>query len=281
MTSPANAGPTRAFEKIYQIRHFELDREHRLTPISLFNYLTETAISHSESLGRGPLAIAAHGFTWFLVRFHIQIDRYPRLGEELAVRTWPASLRGLYARREFVITAGGVVCCRATTRWVLINIARRRPVRLPPYISEAYEIFKQCAVDDSFEKIAPLGTPTISKAFHVRLSDLDPNHHATSAAYVDWCLEAVPREVHEAMLPVEIEVVFEKESTLGETLLSESCPCDAASQAEAEADADPGADDKADAEPNSGPSFLHQIQARESGLVLARGTSRWRSQSEA
>ncbi len=272
MTSPANAGPDRAFENTYQVRRFELDREHRLTPVSLFNYLTETANSHSESLGRGQLAIAAHGFTWFLVRFHIQIERYPRLGEELAVRTWAASLRGLYARREFVIMAGGTVACRATSRWVLINLARRRPVRQPLYISEAYEVFDQSAVDDDFDKIAPLETPTITKAFHVRLSDLDANQHATSAAYIDWCLEAVPREVHEAMLPVEIEVVFERESTLGETLLSESSPRNATSGYEAGHKPGPGP---------SRPSFRHQIRAGESGLVLARGTSRWRSQSEA
>ena len=40
---------------------------------------------------------------WLLSSWQIMIDRYPRLGEKLAVGTWHCASKGIYGYRNFVL----------------------------------------------------------------------------------------------------------------------------------------------------------------------------------
>lgn len=245
------------FEKAFEIRFTEIDHRWNATALVLFNLMQETAVAHSESVGRGPAAAKEHGFGWFLTRLHMRTDRYPRFGERIVIRTWPVNLHGLHAIREFeAIDSTGTCISRATTRGVVIDVRRRRPCRVPAWIAHAYPLLADRAVDDPFDVLPELSGVVTMNADRVRLSDTDSNAHANSSRYIDWMLESVRGEISKNFLPAAIEIAYKRELQAGEELETRNCRLGAPDQA--------------------GESFMHALNRKADGTLLATGRISWR-----
>lgn len=249
--------PAGVFESAYRIRSYEVDRDQRLRPEVLFNYLQDAAMHASAEAGRGQDVIVPRGVNWFLLRIHLVVRRYPRRGETVRVRTWAWRMQGLYAIREFqVVDEAGATLADGTSQWILVDLAKRRPMRLPEWIVEAYTMPEERRIEDDFEKLPVVENYDLDQIFLVRLSDLDVNQHANSGSYFDWCLEVVPEEVHQTLVPLSIEIQYKKEANYRERLR-----CFSARAAEGS--------------PAEGPVFHHAIRRVSDDELLAVGRSRW------
>jgi acyl-ACP thioesterase len=238
------------FEKVLPVRYHELDSHGNVSPVTLLNYLQDTAGLHAAKLGIAVSDLRRQGLTWVLSRIHLIITKYPRAEESVAVRTWPANRQGLFSCREFELTgAGELVYGRATTSWAALNIISRRPVKLEEHLPD-YPLFPQRAVDDDFATL-PLfpDTATAEYSFRVLRGDLDTNHHVNNAIYAGWALETVPDEIAAGTL-TELEISFRAEVLYGEAVLSRCVVVE------------PGL-------------CLHQIVNKRNGRELARLRTRW------
>lgn len=254
--------PPQHYEDAYRVRVYEADNAGRITPISLFNYLQETAGEAARSLGRGHTELRARALAWFLNRFHLCITRYPRIGETVRVRTWPFKMERHASIREFeVLGEDDRPFARATSQWVLINLQSRRLTRVPEDIRESYPVVDRRMVEDRFLRLPMPGEASFEMTFRVRLSDLDVNQHANSASYIDWCLEAVPEETHRLYVPLEFEINYLREASVRESLgvRSELLP----------------------AEEGFASCYAHQIVRNSDGVRLSIGRSRWGLEPEA
>jgi len=244
------------YEECFTVRFNDADRLSRATPMAIYSYLQETAVLHSENRGLASAELRERNYAWVLNRIHMRIDRYPRWQETVTIRTWGNTLTGLYAIREFeILDENGERCGVATSRWVLIDTARSRPIRMPDEIEKRYGVKPERALNDPFPRPVEIEHGDVQRDFHVRLSDLDTNQHTNSAVYVDWCLEAVPTEVHTTMAVHSIEVVYKRETVLGDSLRSVGAPAD---------------DDALDRR-----VFLHAIRTQPDGATVALGRSIW------
>jgi acyl-ACP thioesterase len=101
----------------------------------------------------------------------------------------------------------------AFSRWILYDIHRNRPVRVPSEIAEAFMVnggkdnqsnsitLPEVEVADSYE-------PGLE--FRVRLSDIDTYNHVNNTRYVEWILEAVPFKIHQEFYPASLEISYRK-----------------------------------------------------------------------
>lgn len=208
------------FAESFRIRFTESDRHACATPVALFNLLQETAIAHSASAGRGSQMLVERGLAWMMNRAHVQFVRYPATDAEVTVTTWAHCLTGLYAIREWIVADAAGVCARATGRWIMLDTRKQRIIKIPVDFAPTYGEEPDRAIVDTFERMNPIMSAQHSREFHVRVSDLDTNLHANSGCYVDWVLEAVPLEISSTRRPLAVEILFKKESVLGEGLVS-------------------------------------------------------------
>lgn len=244
------------YSRTYRIRSYEADFRGLVKPVVLLNYLQDTASGHADLLGFSLTDLRAKNATWLLSRYHVRVDRYPSVDEELLVTTWRSLVDGIYAFREFHIAGedGSQVGC-ATSSWVLLNLRTKRPARIRDFLPELPVIRKR-AMEDDFPKLPQPASWGFEQSFRARTADLDLNRHVNHAIYAEWALETVPLPVSQECCLSEIEIAYMNEAVSGDTIIS---------RAET---AEPGA-------------FLHQLLREVDGRELTRLRTSWRAVSDA
>lgn len=242
------------YSKNFEVQYYEINKYREATPISILNYLEETAISHSDSVGYGMERLYDDGVAWVLNRWHVVIDKYPMWSDKITIETWPSGFERFYANREFLIKDSEQnIIGKAASLWIFLNINSRRPARIPAEMGVAYGIDPQRSFDYSFGKLDMADSSFIGRDFCIKKSDIDTNNHVNNAIYLDWMLESVPDEIYNNFMLVSFEIQYKKELTYGAKVHSgcSVAQCKGMEQV-----------------------FFHKI-TNESGIECALGRTRW------
>lgn len=255
--------------ELYPVRSYEVDGDGRLAVPALCNYLQESAGLHARALGVSVEQLQRSGMTWFLWRLHLRIDRLPTWPEIVCVETWPAELGKPYAVRDFRIRIEEEAVGVATSAWLLMDVARQRPIRrLPPRIRDLHPDPPRRALLDRFRPLPDCGSQSHRRQITVRRSDLDLNGHLNHVAAISVMLEAVPREIVDHYRIESLEVEFRGEGRHGDALTAQCSTPEGStpdgSPAGGEQDA---AGDRI--------RLVHGLSRREDGKELVRGLSWW------
>jgi medium-chain acyl-[acyl-carrier-protein] hydrolase len=205
----------------FTVRAYETDPQGRLQPPILCRLLQEVAVAHANRLEVGVGLLIDHGVAWVLTQLQLEMERWPGPDEEIAITTWPHAANRLFTERRFELSDGSDrPLGSATTLWIMIDLAQRRPVRFPLYVAER---LNRLDLGDSPLRLGDLATPdTIEKqlAFTVRRTDLDLAGHVNNTSYVEWAVEAVSDGVWSACDLQRLEIQFLSECHHGQTVLS-------------------------------------------------------------
>ncbi|MBP7147733.1 MAG: acyl-ACP thioesterase [Acidobacteria bacterium] len=198
------------------VRSGEIDPHGRLTIPTLCGYLQEAAGSHAHALGFSIEQIAGRGYTWVLSRLHLRMDRFPHWREEVFVDTWPSNLEGVMATREYRLRDGvGLTIGIATSGWLVIDLERRRPVRIPDFMREPGIDVGERVLRDDFDRL-PVPQPVEAELrWAVRWHDLDLNQHVNNVRYAEWVLESAPPEMLQSCTLRSLELDFRGECRFG------------------------------------------------------------------
>ncbi len=239
----------------HRVRAFEMDASGRLSAPGLCNLLLEAAGNSAGSMGFSVEQMFPHGVTWVLARLRIRMSRWPAWRDGIVIETWPSGAELLRAYREFVVKDGaGTRIGAATSLWMVINLATRRPVPLPESVLRMRIARPERELPGTLEALPRAERVDHQQIFRVRWGDVDLNRHANSTCYVEWALETVPPALREAAPPSELDVDFR----------AEALACDEIQVDAAEGEADDG-----------GRLFAHRITRTADGRELAVLRSVW------
>lgn len=199
----------------FKVRSYELSPDRELSAPSLCNYLQEAASRHAQELGVSIDHLAQHQLTWVLARLDLVILEPTHWRDEVLVETWPSKMRGFVARREFLVRLEDRIAARATSAWLVIDLAKRRPSRLPPALLRIIVPDRPPALPRTASSLprmedSPAGD-LLEQRFEVGYGDLDINRHVNHVSYIEWALESLPTEFHEGHRLVELEADFRSE----------------------------------------------------------------------
>ena len=211
------------FAKDFKIRYYEIDSQRTATPVSLLNFMVETAICHSEAAECGLDVLHSLGTAWVLARWSIDILRYPLWGERIKVETQPTRSDRFYAWREYSIkNSGGECLVKASSLWIYINLGKRRPSKVPAEFMERFGANHSEEQQCSFDLLTGPGEDGSIYPFHVRRGDIDTNNHVFNSQYLGWFLEAVPEEIHANQYLSSLQIDYRKEIKLGLQIISKA-----------------------------------------------------------
>lgn len=206
------------FEKHYTLRTYECDCNNNLRLIALMNILQDMADSHATALGVGLEFCLKHGFAWVGSAYHLKVNRLPVLHETIHVKTWPCEERKLGAVRDFMVTnAADEPLLKASSLWILIDFARKRPIALRENLPQ-YSVLPEHTFESDFARLPDVNRVDFSQKFSVRFDDIDANNHVNNAVYPLWASEALPLKMRLSVVPEEIEINFKKECLFGENV---------------------------------------------------------------
>ena len=208
----------------WQVRTYECGPDGLATLPTICNYLQEAASLNAESLkfSKSDFDAAGENISWVLTRLKVRMDRFPAWEDHVHVATWPRGGRKIVAWRDFLLTddAGGVLG-RATSEWMLIDLATRKVVPVPQEVFDAADTSRSDAFGD--EEFVRFRWPAeaadvVSQTFRARRGDIDLNGHVNNVHYVEWMLEALP----DGCRPSACEVVFKAETLVGEEVRAQA-----------------------------------------------------------
>lgn len=207
----------------FRVRSYETDPLGRLQVPILCKLLQEAATAHAAILGVAVETLIENGVAWVLSRLHLEMQRWPTSDERIVIETWPEAANRLFTERRFeVFDASNTSIGTASTLWLILDLERRRPVRLPAHVVER---LGKLGLGSEPRRFGDLATPdpvNRELAFTVRRSDLDSAEHVNNTSYVEWAIEAVPDEVWSGNELAELEIQFVSECHQGQTVLSRS-----------------------------------------------------------
>ena len=248
------------WQETHTLRSYEVTPAGNATIATLGNLLQEAAGNHARTLGYGVEQLHARGLTWVLNRIDITIAHPPQRGETIAVTTWPSARERLYVLRDFRVSrSDGAVLVQAASRWLLLDIARRRPVipertniRVPVCTVQPPAPHRFC------EPIAPADTPQQSWRYRVTSADLDMNNHVNNVRYMDWALAPVPGAIQTGCELRALRIQYQAETGAGDEIA-------------AYCQQDPGVP----------PTFRHHLRRDSDQRILAVAHSRWQPPPQA
>ncbi len=206
----------------FPIRSYESTSSGHVAVQSLCNYLQEAAGNHARQLGVSIEQLVGENLTWVLGKLRLEVDDLPVWRDEVEIETWPSDQNGLIAMRDFVLRTGGREFGRATSAWFMLNIDRRRPVRLPASMVELQLPVRPPTLSHDFPAPSLPDAFEYEIEFRVRYSDLDMNNHVNNVRYVEWALESIPREMMSERQLRTLEVHFKAETVEGQMVRAQT-----------------------------------------------------------
>ena len=201
----------------FRVRAYEVGPGDTASPLAIVDYFQEAAGEHAEALGVETFDLGGSVGAWVMTRMAVEFERLPRWRDAVTVETWPSGRDGLRATRDLLLLdRDGNRLARARTVWLVVDLTRRRPVRLPPAVLAIDPPDREASVVLGAPPAAPEQVES-ARTVTVRRSDLDRNDHANNARFVEWALDAADRDP--AGLRA-LDVSFIGEARLGDTLRS-------------------------------------------------------------
>ncbi len=195
-----------------KIRYSEVDEDGMLTVGALVNYLQDSTMLHSESIGGGLKILNENKEGWFLYSWQIDVEKIPELYENITIHTSPYEFKGFFGGRNFWIENElGEKMVVANSIWIFMDVETQTPKRIYPEISAIYEPLlpkidmeytsRKIKMPDEFESLEPI---------KVHQSQIDTNHHVNNSQYIITAMKAAGLQ----QMPKRIRAEYKKAAVL-------------------------------------------------------------------
>lgn len=181
----------------YLVHWYDTDLNGHIKMSAIANYLQESAWRHANHLGFGYEDTRQRNEFWVIVSLMIQMVDYPEWGQTITVETWPKGIDRLFAFRDFrIMKSDGTVIGAATSAWMILDIATRRPKNVDIVKPVLHMATHQDILEENPPFLLSLKEIIATEIRKVRFSEVDQHGHVNNIRYIDWCLDALPVDWH-------------------------------------------------------------------------------------
>lgn len=211
------------YSEDFKIRYSELDCNLVLKPSSLVQLLQDIASQDAENKGFGYSFLKKRNLGWFLLKYHLEFNNYPKGIYDLTLKTESRGYSKLFAFRDFEIYSKDELLGNATTTWGLIDLETKSMTSMIETFKDNKEItlFEKREDDLKYNKIPQLQNIDFEKEFSVRFDDLDVNRHVNNSNYITWAFEALNFDFRNSKKPKTLDIVFKKEAKFKDVISSQ------------------------------------------------------------
>lgn len=206
------------YSKDYQINIYDVDSNRKCKFSTIINYLWDVVMSQIEELGETNNGLI-NDCAWILLKYDIKIHEYPKYKDVINVENKVVGVKKFYGVRDYIIrNKEGKILVEGTAIALLVNMKKRRPMRLLPEQYELYGITDDIEEDISLDGIIEPEENQYEREYLVRFSDIDSNNHVNNLKYMEMAMDTLPIEILEKNELSRLKIVFKKETVYGDTI---------------------------------------------------------------
>ena len=117
------------YKKEIHLRSRDVDLYRRLRTSTLFEFLEDVSIRHTEELGVTREKTLDRGLLWMVTLLRAEISRMPEYDEHVTLESWPGeTMHLLFPRYYRLLDAAGETLVSASAIWTLVDAKLRRVV---------------------------------------------------------------------------------------------------------------------------------------------------------
>ena len=175
------------------IRFSECDATEKVRLSSIINYFQDCTSEDSNKLGAGAEQLRKKHRAWVLNAWQVEINRFPKITEEIEVATWASGFQGVIGPRNFTMkTKDDEMLAYANSLWVYIDTETGRPVKIDEEEKALYDVAPALEMEKVSRKISCPETALVVDTFSVRKYHIDTNNHVNNSQYVQMACEVLP-----------------------------------------------------------------------------------------
>jgi acyl-ACP thioesterase len=198
-----------------RVRYSECNEKSDMTVSALVNYFQDCCTFHSESLNLGRQYWEDNQVAWILSYWHIVIERFPKLGEEICISTWPYEIKGFMAHRNFLIKdENQQVIAYANSVWAYMDTAKGRLKRVDEAQKRMYEEEPPYPMVEKSRKVEVKGELEAKETFKVQRFYIDSNQHVNNEKYILMAMEYLPED----FIIKSVRVEYKQSAVLGDVV---------------------------------------------------------------
>lgn len=194
----------------------DIGKQNKIKNRAILEILENIAGYQSDYVGFGANETVKTKIAWVLLDWKLEVIKRPTYGQTLQVKTWGRNMNKFFTYRDYEIYDGNnELCIIATSKWTLLNIEKRKMVRLTEELIEKYKPEeKSVFLDEKLDKIK-IPTKFISNIkYKVIRKDIDLNKHMHNLYYLDLAYEALPEDVYAKRPFDNVRITYKKEIKL-------------------------------------------------------------------
>lgn len=182
----------------------DIDCNSKMTVDGILNAMQDCVNINSESIGRGIDYMMEKKRTWFAISWNIEIRRFPKMFEDVVVKTWPYDFSSSMGMRNVIITdsCGNDIIC-ADSLWTLMDMNTGRPTKIEEEDRLGYDVEEKYPMESLGRKIKLPKELEIIDTISVRRADIDYNGHMSNGKYIELANEYIPFDVEVKKIRVE------------------------------------------------------------------------------
>lgn len=219
------------YSEDYIVDFRDVDRTYDIKFPQLLEILGTMSTKHTNYMGFDPFYLNRQGLAWILYEWKVDMKKTRLYATKIKIETFAIDKKGMYFIRYFgIYDQDGQIIGRASAKWIVINIEKRKIVKLPNEMVNKFGVDISSMNEDkkwilnipeTTIKAKNLKENCIQKNFPIRFYDIDPNNHANNVKYVDWAIETMnDGEFLEKYKLESLNVVYKKETGASGNIIS-------------------------------------------------------------
>lgn len=179
------------FSKGYEFRYGDLDCSGNIKVSAILELLQDISVRHSDSVG--STSVMPGNTAWLLEGWRVKILNPVKQGK-VTVNTGIMDMTGIRSPRKYELYQGDKLCVIATAVWYLVNMEKRRIMRVPAEVCSAFETTNEADNGLPYISIKPVANGEAYTSRNIERRDLDTNRHLNNVKAVEIALELIPEE---------------------------------------------------------------------------------------
>ena len=208
------------YTKKYNVILDNMDiNEYTIRPISVIMYLQDAFARLCATKKMAAYDLFKPNQYWIVTEFNINFaDNLPFWSEEIEVSIWISEITKLKIYTDYEISYKNKTFAKGNALWFIIDRKTKRPVKTDE-ASKRFEVVNNLVLGKHQKFILPEIKEKVRKINHTNnLSDLDFNNHVNNKSYINIAEMTSTNEFKSKHSLSSINIRFNKETYLGDTL---------------------------------------------------------------